>query len=105
MCIVVCIVVCIVIAAFIIYTQLKKRYGRRHPRRWSVLHLYSNTTGHYSAVPTDNPEVEEANNRIALKSGEFEPMIPTAPPITLMGPHLPLSSHLPLMGKVILNHR
>ena len=59
---------CVVLAAFFVYAQFKKHCGRR-PRP-SVFHL-SNNAGHYTVVPTDNPEVEAANNGIVLKSDEF----------------------------------
>ena len=63
---------CVVLAAFFVYAQFKKHCGRRRPRPSSVFRLSNNSTGHYTVVPTDNPEVEAANNGMALKGGEFD---------------------------------
>ena len=61
---------CVILAAFFVYAQFKKHCGR-HSRRPSVFHLSSNA-GHYTVVPTVNPEVVAANNGIVSKGDQFD---------------------------------
>ena len=67
---------CCILAAFFVYAQFKKHCGRsaRNRRRPSsgVFHLSSHA-GHYTVVPTANPEVEAATrNGIGPKGDDEE---------------------------------
>ena len=66
---------CCILAAFFVYAQFKKHCGRSANRRRpssGVFHLSSHA-GHYTVVPTANPEVEAAiRNGVGPKGDDEE---------------------------------
>ena len=64
---------CCILAAFFVYAQFKKHCGRSANRRPSSVFHLSSHAGHYTVVPTANPEVEAAaSNGIGPKGDDEE---------------------------------